>query len=83
MKFLVIICHVTPQDVPGEIDLLIDVYEWAKAKYDVEVRKFHHTHFCKSMPLVRLGLTLFCTLSVTSSAALYKVTLFFGFGGSR
>ena len=38
---------------------------------------------CKSMPLVRLGLTSFYTLSVTSSVALYKITLLFGFGGSR
>ena len=30
---------------------------------------------CKSMPLVRLGLTLFSTLFVTSSAASYKITL--------
>ena len=37
IDFLVIICHVTPQDVAGEIDLLIEVYEWAKAKYGVEV----------------------------------------------
>ena len=38
---------------------------------------------CKSMPLVQLGLTLFSTLFVTSSAASYKITLLFGFGCSH
>ena len=42
-----------------------------------------HVSQCKRMPLVRLGLTFFSMLSVTSSAALYKITLLFGFGGSR
>ena len=34
---------------------------------------------CKSMPLVRLGLTFCSMLSITSSAALYKIMLLFGF----